>query len=404
MQTFTGIEYLMIDIASNFGLEKKTWDERISWFKENESQLDELIHQAEEPALFYAGLKAYQKAKVGIASGYPISLDATSSGLQILACLVGDNFAASLCNVLDTGTRADAYTIIYDSMLTQLGEAAKISRDDCKQAIMTSLYGSTAVPKEVFGEGELLTCFLETMDRMAPAVWELNQVMLDIWDPKALSHDWVMPDNYHVHIPVITNTTEKVHFMNEPFEVIRKINAPLDKGRSLGANMTHSIDGMIVREMVRRCNFHPPTVNYCKGVLESGYAGSKQAQDVKNTDGQMVKTLWEHYKKSGFLSARILEHLHNHNVGHIDEPGVIHELIESLPTKPFEVLPIHDCFRCLPNYGDDLRKQYNLQLHSLAKSNMLSYLLSQIILREIQVGKLDDSMAEKILHANYALS
>lgn len=61
-------------------------------------------------------------------------------------------------------------------------------------------------------------------------------------------------------------------------------------------------------------------------------------------------------------------------------------------------------FRCLPNYGNDLRKQYNLQLHLIAKSNMLSDLLSQLNGYEMKIGKLDPTLANDILEANYALS
>jgi len=129
MQTFTPIEYLKIDIATNFGLDKANWDERISWFDANEQNLEKLMPDAEEPALYFAGIKAYEKASRGLPTGYPISLDATSSGAQILTVLIGCESSARHCNVIDTGKRQDLYTNIYQAM------DARCSRDQAKEAI-----------------------------------------------------------------------------------------------------------------------------------------------------------------------------------------------------------------------------------------------------------------------------
>lgn len=400
MQTFTGLEYLQIDIASNFGLDKKSWDERIAWAKANEDQLESLLKQAEEPALYFAGVQAYRQVQKGNPIGYPISLDATASGLQILAVLTGDRMAASICNVVDTGDRQDAYTIIYDQMMAHLGETSKIKREDVKQAIMTSLYGSTAVPKEVFGEGDLLKCFQRMMEIHAPAVWELNKIMIDIWNPNALVNSWVMPDNFHVHVKVMGNISQNVHFMHEPFEIIRKENIPQDQGRSLGANMTHSIDGMVVREMTRRCMYQPRHIRAIRDLLETfGPHGS----EIDHEDDKMVLTLWGHYKDSGYLSMRILDHLTQANAGHVDL-SIIKELIDSLPEKPFQLMSIHDCFRCLPHYANDLRRQYNIQLYLLARSNMLGFILGQLLGQPLNTVRLDPTLEHDVMAANYALS
>lgn len=407
-QQFTGKQYVKIDIASNFGFDKADWDVRLKWFDDNEHQLEKLVNQAEEPALFYAGVKAWRLCEAGAASGYPISLDATSSGLQILACLTGDRKAASICNVIDSGKREDAYTVIYHMMLEQVGEESKIKRSDTKQAVMTSLYGSQAIPKQVFGEGMLHNVFLSTMSAAAPAAWELNQAFLDIWNPEATEYNWTLPDNFHVKTKVMDIETTTVHFLNEPFDVSHKVNRATEQGRSLGANTVHSIDGMIVREMTRRCMYNPDKVRSLLRIandLVEGYDASAKSLLPSDTekDDEMVVILWDLYKKSGYLSARIIDHLHAHNFK-IEYLAAVNELLNDLPAKPFELISIHDCFRCLPNYGNDLRRQYQLQLYYIARSDMLSFLLTQIMGRDVKVGKQDPTMFNDILHSNYALS
>ena len=63
-----------------------------------------------------------------------------------------------------------------------------------------------------------------------------------------------------------------------------------------------------------------------------------------------------------------------------------------------------DCFRCLPNYANDLRQQYRLLLAQLAKSNLLNDLLRQLAGAEVQVTKADPDLWKDILNAEYPLS
>lgn len=135
MQLFSGRDYLKIDIANNFGLDKDDWDDRLAWFNTNKANLEKLLPKAEEPALYFAAVKAYRKAEANQVVNYPISLDATSSGIQILAALTGDRKAAALCNVIDTGHREDAYTGLYTAMCDKIGDRTKIDRKDTKKAI-----------------------------------------------------------------------------------------------------------------------------------------------------------------------------------------------------------------------------------------------------------------------------
>lgn len=397
MQQFTGLEYLKMDIASNFGLDKALWCERLDWFETNKNNLEALMNKAETPALFYAGVTAYKDVLQNKPIGYPISLDASASGLQLLSVLTCDSNAAKLCNVINTGNREDAYTVIYQAMLKALGTTGNISREMTKDAILTALYGSEAVPKRVFGTGNLLRMFNQTMDEKAPGCWELNKAFLSLWDKTKDTYSWVMPDNFHVQIKVMVPVSKRIHFMDKPYDVVYKEHGTTEQGRSLSANSVHSLDGMVVREISRRCMYNPTRINNIRNLLNQ----TNKLEHDESTE--MVLTLWDRYKASGYLSARILDYLTARNIGNVDY-AVIKELVDSLPKKPFNILTIHDCFRCLPKYGNDLRQQYMLQLFYIAKSNMLEYLLEQIVGKKIQIDKLDPNMHKDVLTAEYAIS
>lgn len=61
-------------------------------------------------------------------------------------------------------------------------------------------------------------------------------------------------------------------------------------------------------------------------------------------------------------------------------------------------------FRVHPNYGNDLRKQYNIQLSLLAKSTILQHIVSAILERSVTIGKSDPDLWKDILDADYPLS
>ena len=404
MRQFTAREYLQIDIANNFGLDTLNWDDRLQWFLDNEDKLDSLLSQAKEPALFFAGVKAWRQVLNGEAIGYPISLDATASGFQILACLTGDRQAAELCNVVDTGNRLDAYTVIYESMMEAIGGECNLDRKQTKRAVMTSLYASEAVPREVFGEGALLGLFYETMEQRAPRVWAINNLFKNLWNPLATHHKWVLPDNFHVQIKIMGNVYEQVQFAGNDFEVIRKVNMPQPEGRSLGANVTHSIDGMVVREMLRRCSYDPLQIERVEWAMKNIHRSNPIQRIYAQGDDAMVYMLWARYQETGYLSARILDHITINNVGIVDQ-GVLQALVDSLPAKPFDLIAVHDCFRCLPSYGNDMRQQYINQLHLIAKSRLLDSVISQIVGEPVQFDGGDKELADDILSGSeYALS
>jgi len=60
-------------------------------------------------------------------------------------------------------------------------------------------------------------------------------------------------------------------------------------------------------------------------------------------------------------------------------------------------------FRVHPNYGNDLRRQYNYILHEIAGSQLLKFVLDQVTGRDLKIEMKGD-IAEDVLEANYSLS
>ncbi len=262
------------------------------------------------------------------------------------------------------------------------------------------VYGSTAEPKRVFGEGDALNAFYDVMTKELPGIWDLNESLLTLADPEATSYTWVLPDNFHVHIKVMTQVEEPIEFLGETHMIPRKVQGPVENDLSLGANTIHSVDGMVVREILRRCYYDADHISEINRMLASGLYEPKSA--MNRTQDEELVAVWDRYLESGFLSARVLELLDVENLWWIDRYAVL-ELINSLPAKPFAVLTVHDCFRVHPNYGNDLRFQYNKILSEIAASDMLQYIVNQISKEQLIVAKYGD-VSDSVLVANYALS
>ena len=398
MQTFTGLEYLKIDLANHLGKDKLNYAERIKFIDEkSHEELCDLCNELEEPALAKASYDAIQCAYYAIPSGYPISLDATASGTQLFAVLTGCETTARQCNVIDTGRREDAYTNVYTEFCARVDSDTLVNKSDFKQAVMTYCYGSEAEPKRVFGEGEYLSLFYEVLNDLIPGAVQLNEFIQSMWNPTKLEYSWVLPDNYHVVCKNYELIEKTVKMFGKTHMFTVKENKGLTRSKSLCPNVIHSIDGLIPRELTYRCNYDVHRVYNLTKLLLEGKA------DKLTGDNQLVKILWDHYINSGFLSTRSISYLNESNL-HLVCPDIILSRLNSLPIKPFDVTSNHDCFRCLPNYGNDLRQQYNNVLGDIAGSNLLQFILRQISVNpKLVVNKFGD-IQEQVYNTNYAIT
>lgn len=392
-QELTGTEYLKADIACKYdkAYEKATWDDRIQAFEEMDLDDSSIYKTASNPIGLRAAIMNYKHAQRGDAIGYMISLDAASSGLQLLSLLVSCKKSWSLCG--GNENIRDAYTFLYDQMEIH----DKLDRKDVKQSIMTALYGSVATPKAIFKED--ITIFYDTLEQLAPGAWDLNMGIQELWgEIQGTTYDWTLPDNFYCCIETTEKQIINFKFLDKDFEIIKKVNERPKFHKGLGPNLIHSIDGMIVREMFRRCQFDPKVTTRVMGLIFNDSANGTNGKSA-----QMVQTLWDRYKESGFLSTRILNYLYEDTIGLVDKMTIA-KLLQTFPEEPFQLVSVHDCFRCHPNYGNDLRRQYNHILADINESSILQDMASQVAKKRIPVNKVNIINRYDILHANYTLS
>lgn len=258
MQQFTPLEYILIAIANAYGLDKITWDKRISWSKQLLTSTPHtkecLIKEADEPILMQKALLAYEDAMNGTPTGYIMGLDATASGIQIMAALIGCPTTASKVNLTDTGKREDVYNMVANKMNKE--HQTTVDRTLVKKPIMTTYYGSKQQPEEVFGKDTPeLYAFYEVLNKELPGAMAAMSIMQSCWQPYAKKHSWKLPDGHVAQVKVIQASDKKIEVEEldkATFTYRTYINEGTDNGISLAANIVHSIDGYVVREMVRR--------------------------------------------------------------------------------------------------------------------------------------------------------
>ena len=251
---------LFISIAGYAGLSNLTWQERIDWVRNNLSNLDSI--EWKKPILAKKAINAFEATMENESTGYWMELDATSSGIQIMALLSGCYDSADLTNCIDPTVRKNLHSIICDKMNDSLPKH-KVDLKTVKGAVMTHYYNSELAPKRVFNEEQLLV-FESVLSGLLPGVEDVMGAINDCWDDGATEHSWTLPDGHRVIVPVITPVDYLYDdgVLNVPYRVYENIPSNL-KWRSLCPNVIHSIDGYIAREMVRRCNFDLVHIHDC---------------------------------------------------------------------------------------------------------------------------------------------
>ena len=413
MKTFTAFEWLLIDIGTQFGLDKEVFEKRLDWAKENIDSLEAIGDKAQwkEKPLYIKAVMALRKVQKGLPTGHMIGCDSTASGVQIMSAITGCHAGALATGLIDPEVRADVYTsstAVMNQTLHSKGITVDVSRANMKQAVMCSFYGSKLEPEMLFGKDtEELECFYQTMEKVAPGAWELRKDLLEAWQPYALSHEWQLPDGFEAKVKVMQQVTtaggnlprieidELEHYQ---FGYTYYENKGSKKGLSLVANAVHSIDGYIVRTMHRKCNYDATVVRAAYAAICNAIGKSKA-----NPIGK-VKYYIDQYERSSIADVVILPWIADGSAlsdKHLEKLKVLCE--QMLQHKSFPIVTIHDSFACHAGNVDQMRFHYKETLADLADSEILSDLFGQIYRCKIEYNKLSNDLGDKIRNSNYAI-
>lgn len=413
-KNYLPIEYLCIDIANAFGLDKELFEDRIQWVKDHVNELEELLDTvSEDKCAYIKAVLALRAVQRGEDVGHLISLDATNSGIQIMSAITGCRKGAEITNLLPINKRYDGYGEITNEMnnifKSHGADEIKIPRKDAKDAVMTSGYGSRATPKEIFGEGETLEVFYDACFNKAEGAFTLMDILINAWQPFALAHSWVLPDLFVTNIKVMEKKEVRIEvdeLNHATFTTYIKENEGSKRGVSLVANTIHSIDAYLLRNIIRRCNYNPKMIKNKLSIL-------KRTQELRDrnelTKEEATGRLAEHLEVTDamhLIDTSILPLVTAKTANQLDAwhiTTLIRILTKMLEFKPCQVLTVHDAFRCHPNHGDTVRYWYKEIMAELAESEILNCILWQITGINPNYAKLDPNLADDIRNCNYAI-
>lgn len=415
MQTFTGWQYLLIDAANQFGLDKLLFEERIDWATSNLKELEALADQAPKKTkpLYLKAVKAIRKAQAGIPTGHLVGFDASCSGIQVMSAVTGCYAGAEATGLVNPDVRADAYTSATKVMNELLGNIGiTIPRDNAKTALMTAFYGSKEQPKIIFGEGtEELDAFYKAAKIVAPGAWGLLEDLLKSWRPGALSHEWQLPDGYEAKVKVMVPNEIRIEvdeLAHSTFTYKYFINQGTDKGLSNAANVVHSIDAYVLRSIHRRCNYDREVAEkamyFIQTELDDRKAGWGAGRDEAKGKFKYYRDL---YNRHQIADVVILPYIDGDNVTSLSTKHLhdLETIVETmLEHRPFEVVAIHDEFKCHPNNMNDLRKHYINIFCDLADSTILDSIFEDLYGVPVKYTKLSGDLSHFIANSNYALT
>lgn len=320
--------------------------------------------KADEPYLDAVSMQAMEEGISG-KTGIFLGVDASASGMQIISVIYGCGKSATNVGILDKSN--DAYTLA--DKKADLDFPPEVdTRKVFKQCCMQHSYGGTKTPIALLGKDNYQK-FNDTMWELFPAIQKYIGNIQNIYYRTPV-FTWTLPDGFVVQQPVIQ--TENVtlnfpHYDHVKFGYAYKTLVEKDQGLEMAANVVHSIDGYVARELIFRAN--QGSEFFTEG-LEKKLV---KAINLSTDNSKFRKVFSLHRLLSTpsdmwpLLGRDCLRKALNYCVG-----------VSETRMKSFQVISIHDDFKSHPNYMHHMKWLYLEILAELAESTILKDIVEEI--------------------------
>ncbi|QPD06430.1 RNA polymerase [Synechococcus phage S-SRP01] len=200
-------EWLAFQVATTYGLDKATMQERQDWVAANHDLISRVAidalsnlsdwEVADEPWQFLAACEEYHACVIECSRSWtnlPVAVDATCSGLQILAGLARDRSTAKLVNVFPSEQPQDAYKVVAEHAKPKLPShlAALLDRKVTKRTVMTIPYNATQHSNRAYIREALQEKGAEfTPDELTQIVSAVREAMYEVVPGPMQVMDWI---------------------------------------------------------------------------------------------------------------------------------------------------------------------------------------------------------------------
>ena len=278
--------WLRFQVATTYGLDKETMSDRLHWTYEHEWLIKQIAEKpldllpsweaAAEPWQFLAACDEFYHCVIKrdrLSTGLPIAIDATCSGLQILAGLAKDKSTAKLVNVLPSKKPQDAYAVVAELSKRNIPERLRPywDRKGTKRTVMTIPYNAKPFSNRSYIRDALREKDIEIdKDELTQTVKAVRDAMNVIvpgpmavmkWIEEEVSKaikrgaeklEWVTPSGFIVTQKIMKKEIKKIklQLLGEcSIQVATADSNQVDKNRHKAAtapNLIHSLDASLL--------------------------------------------------------------------------------------------------------------------------------------------------------------